>query len=266
MPQIVSNVADKLQESAYVLFIAGCAVNCVLADLSVDMVCQMTDAILDGLTDYTSDERGDVGSWVRIACVRGLASIIRTLFSCARELPDFASYLPPEKFHDAIAGTLKQGVERLDNVRQTAGESFLAILQLPPPAVPDPSPWKILGEKMMKDLFLRYDVCPGLVLCVGVKSCSREPHSGDESVGWHNAHWLFPKAVQILDIERYRDQVLAGLVLSVSTKTDSTVRQLCSVAHVEFAMVWLGARPFLAATPRNLRSGELGHDSACLNG
>ncbi|KAI0754966.1 ARM repeat-containing protein [Daedaleopsis nitida] len=196
MPKIVGNVADQLQEN-----------------LSAAMVCQMTDAVLDGLTDYTTDERGDVGSWVRISCVRGLASIIRTLFSCASELPDLASYLPREKFHDAVAGTLKQGVERLDNVRQTAGESFLAILQLPPPAVRDASPWKIQGEKMMTDLFL----------------------SGHESVGWHAGHWLFPKAVQLLDIERYRDQVLAGIVLSVSTKTDSTQRPVTS-ALVNWAM------------------------------
>lgn len=116
------------------------------------------DALLDGLTDYTSDERGDVGSWVRISCVKGLTSLVQTLFSRASFLPDLASYLPPEKFHDAIAGILKQGVERLDNVRQIAGENFLSVLLLPPPAVPDPAPWKIRGEKKMKEVFLRYDV------------------------------------------------------------------------------------------------------------
>ena len=90
---------------------------------------QLEDALLDGLTDYTSDERGDVGSWVRISCVKGLTSFSQTLFSRASSLPDLAGYLPPEKFDDAIAGVLKQGVERLDNVRQIAGESFLTLLE-----------------------------------------------------------------------------------------------------------------------------------------
>ncbi len=119
----------------------------------------MFNALIDGLTDYTSDERGDVGSWVRISCVKGLTSFVRILFSHASALPDFASYLPPEKFHDALAGILKQGVERLDNVRQIAGENFLAILQHPLPAVSDPVPWRIREEEKIKELFLRCVVC-----------------------------------------------------------------------------------------------------------
>ena len=128
------------------------------SDLSAVAVNEMIDAMLDGLTDYTSDQRGDVGSWARISCVKGLTSFIQTLFSHANTLPDFAAYLPPEKVHDGIAGILKQGVERLDNVRQIAGESFLAILLIPSPAVTDPTPWKVRGEQKMKELFLRYDV------------------------------------------------------------------------------------------------------------
>ena len=134
-------------------------------DLSAVAVNEMTDAMLDGLTDYTSDQRGDVGSWARISCVKGLTSFIQTLFSHANALPDFAAYLPPEKVHDAIAGILKQGVERLDNVRQIAGENFLAILLLPSPAVAEPTPWKVRGEQMMKELFLRYDVLCSFERC-----------------------------------------------------------------------------------------------------
>ncbi|TFK86795.1 ARM repeat-containing protein [Polyporus arcularius HHB13444] len=195
MPQLLRNVGDVLLEN-----------------LSADMVNQMTDAMLDGLTDYTSDERGDVGSWARISCVKGLTSFIQTLFLHASALPDFAAYLPPESFHSAIAGILKQGVERLDNVRQIAGENFLAILLLPSPAVADPAPWKIRGEQKIKELFL----------------------SEQESLGWNDGAWLFPRAIQLLDIQRYRGQVLAGIVLSASTKTDSTQRPV-TAALVEWA-------------------------------
>ena len=98
-----------------------------------------------------------MGSWVRISCVKGLTSFSQTLFSRASSLPDLAGYLLPEKFDDAIAGVLKQGVERLDNVRQIAGESFLTLLLLPPPAVPDSARWKLRGEARMKELFIRYE-------------------------------------------------------------------------------------------------------------
>ena len=117
----------------------------------------MTDALLDGLIDYTSDERGDVGSWVRMACVRGLTRFVCTLFARAGALPDhaFAQYLPSDAFHDAIAGILKQGVERLDNVRQVAGECVCTLLTLELPEVDDPESWRVRGEDKMKALFLR---------------------------------------------------------------------------------------------------------------
>ncbi|KAI0354961.1 TBCD protein [Trametes cingulata] len=196
MPNILSNVSLKLEQ-----------------DLSAELVCKMTDALLDGLTDYSSDERGDVGSWVRIACVKGLASFIETLFARASAVHDFPSYLPSEDFHNAVGGILKQGVERLDNVRQQAGESFIRVLLLPPPVVEEPQRWRIRGEAKMKELFL----------------------SDNESVGWNDSSWLFPRVVQLLDIERYREQLLGGIILSTSTKTDSTQRPVAS-ALVTYAL------------------------------
>lgn len=45
----------------------------------------------------------------------------------------------------------------------------------------------------------------------------------DENDGWKDGVWLFPRAVKLLGVEKYRLSILAGLVVSVGTKTDSTV-------------------------------------------
>ncbi|PSR74806.1 hypothetical protein PHLCEN_2v9520 [Hermanssonia centrifuga] len=111
--------------------------------------------MLAGLEDYTTDERGDVGSWIRIVCVKGLASFAEILITDAAAMPHFAEYLPASRYHDAVAGILKQGVERLDNVRQQAGEQLLRLLVLPSPAVPQSEAWLIEGDHLMKELFLR---------------------------------------------------------------------------------------------------------------
>ncbi|KAH9942878.1 ARM repeat-containing protein [Amylocystis lapponica] len=174
--------------------------------LSSSTVCQMLDAMLDGLDDYTTDERGDVGSWIRIACVKSLTVFAEILFAQASSLPDLAQYFPAPKYHRAVAGILKQGVERLDNVRQQAGESFLRLLLLPLPAVPNAATWRIQGDEYMKGLFL----------------------SVSETIGWNDSAWLFPRAVQLLDIEAYRGSILTGLVLSTSSRTDSTQRPVSS--------------------------------------
>ncbi|TFY52216.1 hypothetical protein EVJ58_g10139 [Rhodofomes roseus] len=187
MPQILSSVVFKLTNH-----------------LSPAVVCLIIDAMLDGLSDYTSDERGDVGSWVRMACVKGLTSFAETLFPAAPNLDNFAEYLPSTKYHNAVGGILKQGVERLDNVRQLSGECFMRLLMLPLPAISEGARWQIHGHVLMKTLFLS--------------------SSGAETVNWNEGDKLFPKAVRLLEVDSYRREVLAGLVLSVSTKTDSTQR------------------------------------------
>ena len=120
----------------------------------------MFDALLAGLDDYTTDERGDVGSWIRIACVKGLATAIALLLEHARApaltMPDaLERYLPPARFHAAVGGIMKQAVERLDNVRQHAGEQLLRVLALPRPHVASAEQWAVCGEARMRELLLR---------------------------------------------------------------------------------------------------------------
>ena len=117
--------------------------------LSSDTVRDMYTSLLKGLEDYTIDERGDVGSWIRIACVKGITDISVMLLTNA---PRVVETLPAHLFHAGVAGILKQGVERLDNVRQQAGEQVLRLLALSPSA---PQGWNLHGEQLMRELFVR---------------------------------------------------------------------------------------------------------------
>ncbi|KAL0945858.1 hypothetical protein HGRIS_012143 [Hohenbuehelia grisea] len=185
--------------------------------ISPETTADLFQVLLDGLKDYSSDERGDVGSWIRVACVRGLTEVSEVLIRHAKDLPDFEAYLSPHRYHAAIAGILKQGVERLDNVRQDAGACFLRLLRLSPPDVSSCDQWQISGHELLERLF--------------------PSNKADES--WGDGNFLFPKAVQFVQIERYRDSVLQGLVLSIGSKTDSIHRPLsaslvayCNTIHV----------------------------------
>lgn len=170
----------------------------------------MLDTLLAGLDDYSMDERGDVGSWIRITCVNGLTTCAELLLTHAATISEFEQYLPPQTFHNAVGGILKQGVERLDNVRQQAGEQLVRILLIPLPRVPNADAWRVHGEKLMRDLFLDE---------------STDAHENGQ-LHWNDGPRLFPKAVRLLEIPAYRRSVLSGLVLSASSKTDSTVSLL----------------------------------------
>ena len=116
----------------------------------------MYNALISGLDDYTVDERGDVGSWIRIASIQGLTSVSVTLLTLAKKDATHIDYIPADLYQKAIAGILKQGVGRLDNVRQQAGESIHCLLNCPLPSMGDTNPWKFHGEELFIELLLRY--------------------------------------------------------------------------------------------------------------
>ncbi|KAG1906602.1 tubulin folding cofactor D C terminal-domain-containing protein [Suillus fuscotomentosus] len=172
------------------------------------------DALDSGLDDYTMDERGDVGSWVRMACIEGLASIFEDLFRVSGNIPEFANYLPAQRYHSVIARILRQGVERLDNVRQTAGHCLLRLFRIPLPTVPHQEEWRIKGSELIMKLFLT--------------------DASGTITSWSVGEWLFPKAVELLRVQEYRQSLLTGLIHSVGARTGSTHRPASS-SLVSFA-------------------------------
>ncbi|KIJ62569.1 hypothetical protein HYDPIDRAFT_157330 [Hydnomerulius pinastri MD-312] len=191
IPKIVANTAPRMTRH-----------------FQANKIRELFDALDNGLDDYTTDERGDVGSWIRIACIQGLASIIERLFDISGGLSDLSSFLPPHRYHTVVGRILRQAVERLDNVRQISGECFLRILKHQLPAVEGAEEWRVKGEELMRELFLS--------------------ESSDDTTNWSVGEWLFPKAVRILQIPEYRRPVLTGLVMSVATRTGSTQRPASS--------------------------------------
>ena len=126
-----------------------------MTDISPAFVARCLDAFLAGLTDYTTDERGDIGSWIRISCVLGLSTFAQIFFAQSKSLPNLIEYFPPEKYHAAIGGILKQGVERLDNVRQQTGAQLAKLLRSPLPEVVGKDRWKMHGSDILNELFQR---------------------------------------------------------------------------------------------------------------
>ena len=110
---------------------------------------------MDGLEDYTVDERGDVGSWVRIACVKGLGDM--TLLLLKAKLEDPWRWLPVEEYVQMWAALLKQGAERLDNVRAEVGKLIVKLLNAVDTTSSEDdcdSGWIPEGFDLMKRLFI----------------------------------------------------------------------------------------------------------------
>ena len=77
-------------------------------------------ALLDALCDYSVDKRGDVGSWVREAAMEAIGAI-GILLCNARELSQDVSLA-------ILNGLLKQSVEKINRIRETAGKVLAKLL------------------------------------------------------------------------------------------------------------------------------------------
>ncbi|KAL5520109.1 hypothetical protein ACEPAG_1769 [Sanghuangporus baumii] len=206
MAAIVDRVAERLDDY-----------------ISSDTMNNIWKAFFVGVEDYTVNERGDVGSWVRLSCIQGLCCMLEALVNSTRSSKKqpsrawvessvtFSKYLPLDVYHKAIGMILKQGVERLDNVRQCVGRFFPRLLTLDPPSFERGEDWSVRGRDFFSNLLV---------------------DSG--SPGWNDGAWLYPKAVRFLEIRKYRDPILRGLLLSVGSRTSST-QQLASMAMLGYA-------------------------------
>lgn len=71
------------------------------------------------LNEYTIDNRGDIGAWVREASMNALYKLTVTM---PQELLDEA------KVHTVVCGLLQQAVEKIDRTRALAGKLFCKII------------------------------------------------------------------------------------------------------------------------------------------
>jgi tubulin-specific chaperone D len=105
-------------------------------------------SLIDGLDDYTVDERGDVGSWVRISSIKALGDITPLIIRSPLN-----GWVTRDLYGQIWAGLLKQGAERLDNVRAEVERQLLQLLQLVESTKHD-TRWVPPGYELMKKLFM----------------------------------------------------------------------------------------------------------------
>ncbi|GAA6037600.1 hypothetical protein JCM8097_006134 [Rhodosporidiobolus ruineniae] len=146
------------------------------------------DALLLGFSDYTTDQRGDVGSWVRISTLTAWSTLLSTL-------P--ADKLGQDLVDRVVARMLKQAVERLDNVREVAGAALMRV-------------WEAAGreEEGGRVLLRNAEVWDGI--------------AGEERRQWRDLNWASERLLPLLKVPQYRSELLEGAILSTNQHSSST--------------------------------------------
>ncbi|KAM8785564.1 tubulin-specific chaperone D isoform 4-T4 [Rhynchonycteris naso] len=150
---------------------------------------QVYCTLLDCLSDYTTDSRGDVGAWVREAAMTSLMDLTLLL---GRDQPELIEAPICQRVMCCLA---QQASEKIDHFRAHAAHVFMTLLYSAVPNVPH--------REELEKLFPRSEVV---------------------SVNWTAPSQAFPCITQLLGLPTYRYHVLLGLTVSVGGLTESTVR------------------------------------------
>ncbi|KFO76294.1 Tubulin-specific chaperone D, partial [Cuculus canorus] len=157
-----------------------------------DNVTQIYAALLGGVTDYTTDSRGDVGGWVREAAMTSLMEVTLLLVQNEVEL------INTDICKQIMCWLAQQSAEKIDKFRAHAGSVFLTLLHFDHPPIPH-----IPHREELERIF---------------------PRSEKETLNWNAASEAFPRITQLLGLPAYQYYVLLGLSVSVGGLTETTLR------------------------------------------
>ncbi|CAA0813577.1 Tubulin-folding cofactor D [Striga hermonthica] len=168
-------------------------------------------SLFKALDDYSTDNRGDVGSWIREAAMDGLERC--TYILCKEDSINQASVHEPEKtdgphsdqigsYFDAslanelVGGLVKQAVEKMDKIRESAGTILQRILHNKMHFVPNIPHREVLERVVPNEADLKW----------GVPSVS------------------YPRFIQLLKVGCYSKYVVSGLVISIGGIQESLAK------------------------------------------
>ncbi|KND02583.1 uncharacterized protein SPPG_03041 [Spizellomyces punctatus DAOM BR117] len=156
---------------------------------------KVVETFLAGLLDYSSDSRGDVGSWVRQASIQGFERIVPLSVASTASLPsDGTTYMTQDIALRIICNLCQQSVEKIDRMREAAGKTLLFLL------------WDVPGFTFEGHTELK-KILPK-----------------NNQIHWNTAADVYPTMMQVLCIPQFRVSTLVGLVVAIGGLSESLVR------------------------------------------
>lgn len=187
---------------------------------------EVMESMFNALEDYSVDNRGDVGSWVRTAAMDGLEKC--TYILCKRDqLVGNESLFDANIATNLVGGIVKQAVEKMDKLREVAAKVLQRILYSEAVFVPLIPYRETLVKLVPKEAELK----------LGVPS------------------FLFPRFIQLLQFGCYSKYVMSGLVISIGGLEDS-LKKVALGALLEY----LQAIKVTGETETNAREVGLSND------
>ncbi|KAH9275275.1 hypothetical protein BASA83_002510 [Batrachochytrium salamandrivorans] len=175
----------------------------LIQDLPDGCLGTIITTLLAGTEDYSTDSRGDVGSWIREASIHGLVQVLTLVSLIESEASSnigkpILSAIDSSTRRDIVANLCLQSVEKIDRLRGAAGVALHSLL------------W----EHPTLDFPSRDAMQCAIPL--------------DLQINWLNTKEVYPLMSKIMCIDDYANSVLLGIIVSIGGLTESLVRSATS--------------------------------------
>lgn len=164
---------------------------------------EVMQSLFNALEDYSVDNRGDVGSWIRTAAMNGLEKC--TYILCKRhKLVGNESLFDANIATNLVGGLVKQAVEKMDRLRDIAAKTLQRILYSEAVFVPE-IPYREKLEKIApKEDDLKWGVSasrPFLVYLCFYFLCDGSQVIFNEDIYYfrQKVFWVKPSCFNLLD-------------------------------------------------------------------
>jgi hypothetical protein len=151
------------------------------------------NCFFNGLVDYTNDNRGDIGSWVREAAISAIFTLTNLVYEAG-----YLDVLTEDLMTKIVGGISQQAVERIDRTRAKAGSTVYSLIESELPNIP--------YHKELKKLFSTF--------------------VGDEDqkyVDWKSESKAIPLFINMLSFPPYVPYILKGIIFSIGGLSESLV-------------------------------------------
>jgi len=166
-------------------------------------------AYVRAMRDYSTDQRGDVGSKCRLAAMNGLVSLAEVTTTQKFPEQSGSDFFSIEMCTQIIGLLLKQFSEKLNFVRSEAAKCLVALLVKNPTVEPF-----VAKREMLLDALTPPRFNGSLVY---------------ESIDWADASITYPMVMKAAEIDEYFEYVISGLVISTGGLTKAIIENSSQV-------------------------------------
>jgi len=165
--------------------------------ISYELFQSLMHGLLKNLEDYSIDQRGDVGSWIREESMKALCMVVPLVTRLDMEIPGDQIYVGLDTQVQIIGKLLKQAAERIDRTRAVAGSTLTEILKSTTSH----------GEPLLR--------VPGQEALSTITN---------RELDWTSPAEVYHLLVPLVAIPEYRYELLTGLITSAGSRTESLLR------------------------------------------